>query len=81
MALMFLDPTDDFINAHLELVIEGERRGKRPQGCPLFNGVISRRTLLGGRLRGLGRVRGPPTRSAPGEDESWSSKKSLSGGD
>ncbi|MGP0063358.1 MAG: SGNH/GDSL hydrolase family protein [Isosphaeraceae bacterium] len=40
-SLMFLDPTDDFINAHLELVIEGERNGRRPQGCPLFNGVIS----------------------------------------
>jgi hypothetical protein len=34
---MFLDPTDDFINAYLELVIDGERRGRRPQGCPLFN--------------------------------------------
>jgi hypothetical protein len=37
---MFVDPTDDFINAHLELVIDGERRGRRPQGCPLFNVTI-----------------------------------------
>jgi hypothetical protein len=37
---MFIDPTDDFINAHLELVVEGERKGRRPQGCPLFNGRI-----------------------------------------
>ncbi len=37
---MFLDPTDDFINAHLERVIEGKRRGRRPRGCPLFNGEI-----------------------------------------
>ena len=39
--LMFVDPIDDFIDAHLALVIEGERKGKRPQGCPLFNGHIS----------------------------------------
>ncbi len=36
-SLELLDPTDDFINAHLELVIEGQRKGKRPSGCPLFN--------------------------------------------
>ncbi len=34
---MFLDPCDDFIDAHLERVIEGERKGRRPTGCPLFN--------------------------------------------
>jgi hypothetical protein len=39
-SLMFVDPTEDFINAHLKLVIEGERRGRRPQGCPLFNDRI-----------------------------------------
>jgi hypothetical protein len=37
---MFLDPSEDFINAHLELVIAGERKGQRPQGCLLFNGHI-----------------------------------------
>ena len=36
-SVMFVDPTEDFINAHLELVIDGERRGQRPQGCLLFN--------------------------------------------
>jgi hypothetical protein len=36
-SLMFLDPTDDLINAHLQLVIQGEREGHRPRGCPLFN--------------------------------------------
>ena len=39
-SIMFLDPTDDFINAHLQLVIDGERRGQRPPGCPLFNAQI-----------------------------------------
>jgi hypothetical protein len=34
---MFVDPTDQFINAHLELVVEGERKGQRPMGCPLYN--------------------------------------------
>jgi hypothetical protein len=38
---MFLDPTDDFINAYLQLVIDGQRSGNRPQGCPLFNIQIS----------------------------------------
>jgi hypothetical protein len=32
-----LDPTDDFINAHLELMIAAQRKGKRPYWCPLFN--------------------------------------------
>jgi len=36
-ALTFLDPSDELINAHLELVIAGVRIGKRPYGCPLFN--------------------------------------------
>jgi len=40
-SLSFLDPTDDFINAHLELVLAGERVGKRPYGCPLFNDPIA----------------------------------------
>ena len=34
---MLLDPTDDFINAHLEEVIEGEQNGRKPRGCLLFN--------------------------------------------
>ena len=37
---MFLDPSEDFINAQLELVIAGERKGNRPAGCLLFNGQI-----------------------------------------
>ena len=36
-SLNFLDPSDDLINAHLELVVAGERKGERPYGCPLFN--------------------------------------------
>jgi hypothetical protein len=39
--LTFLDPSDDLINAHLELIILGERIGKPPAGCPLFNVHIS----------------------------------------
>jgi hypothetical protein len=39
--LLFLDPTDDFINAHLEMVLDGEKNGRRPSGCPLFNDVIA----------------------------------------
>ena len=40
-----LDPTDDFINAHLDLVVEGERKGQRPVDCPLFNVPIGDRHL------------------------------------
>jgi hypothetical protein len=36
----FLDPADDFINAHLELTIEQERRGGSSSGCLLFNDRI-----------------------------------------
>jgi hypothetical protein len=39
-AMTFLDPTDAFINAHLELMNEAQRRGERPYGCPLFNDHI-----------------------------------------
>ena len=35
--LKFLDPTDAFVDAHLRLVFEGERKGHRPAGCLLFN--------------------------------------------
>jgi hypothetical protein len=40
-SLTFLDPSDDLLNAHLELVVAGERIGKRPPGCPLFNDQIN----------------------------------------
>jgi hypothetical protein len=36
-AMTFLDPTDEFINAHLALIIEADRRGLRPYRTPLFN--------------------------------------------
>ncbi len=36
-SLNFLDPSDDLLNAHLELVVAGERVGKKPYSCPLFN--------------------------------------------
>jgi lysophospholipase L1-like esterase len=39
-SLTFLDPTETFIDAHLEMVIDGHRRRRRPQGCPLFNDDI-----------------------------------------
>ena len=39
-SLSLLDPTDDFIDAHLETVIEGQRRRNRPQGSPLYNDAI-----------------------------------------
>jgi lysophospholipase L1-like esterase len=39
-SLMFLDPMDDFINAHLRELIKGEREGARPRGCALFNDDI-----------------------------------------
>jgi len=37
----FLNPAEDFINAHLELVNEGVSHGQRPYGCPLFNAQIN----------------------------------------
>jgi hypothetical protein len=40
-SLTFLDPGDDLLNAHLELIVAGERVGKRPAGCPLFNVQIN----------------------------------------
>ncbi len=33
----FLNPVEDFVNAHLEIANDGERQGQRPAGCPLFN--------------------------------------------
>jgi hypothetical protein len=40
-SLTFLDPGEDMLNTHLELVIAGEKIGKRPHGCPLFNVEIA----------------------------------------
>jgi hypothetical protein len=40
-SLMLLDPTEDFVEAHLEEVIAGLRRGRRQQGCSLFNEAIN----------------------------------------
>jgi len=39
-AMTFLDPTEAFVNAHLELMNEAGRRGQRPYGCRLFNNDI-----------------------------------------
>jgi len=36
----FLNPAEDFINAHLEHFNEGVRRGQRPYACQLFNSEI-----------------------------------------
>jgi hypothetical protein len=36
----FLNPAEDFINAHLEIFNDGVRSGQRPYGCPLFNAEI-----------------------------------------
>jgi hypothetical protein len=36
----FLNPAEDFINAHLELFNEGVSHGKRPYACQLFNAQI-----------------------------------------
>ena len=40
-ALTFLDPTEAFINAHLDLKVKGDRSGHRTYGCPLFNAEMS----------------------------------------
>jgi len=36
-AIKFLDPTDAFVDAHLDLIVEAEHRGQPAAGCPLFN--------------------------------------------
>ena len=36
-AFNFLDPSDGLLDDYLELVVDGERIGNRPYGCPLFN--------------------------------------------
>jgi hypothetical protein len=39
-SLTLLDPSDDLLNVHLELIVAGERVGKKPYACPLFNMAI-----------------------------------------
>jgi len=39
-SLLFLDPIDDFVNAHLKLLAEARQQGQTLEGCPLFNDVI-----------------------------------------
>ena len=50
-AFNFLDPSDGFLDDFLELVVEGDRIGNRPYGCPLFNVRIGDRhfSALGSR--------------------------------
>lgn len=38
--ISFLDPTDAFVDAHLETVVDLERHGRRQHGCLLFNDAI-----------------------------------------
>jgi lysophospholipase L1-like esterase len=40
-AVVFLNPAEAFVNAHLRLLIEAEERGERPSGCLLYNEKIS----------------------------------------
>lgn len=37
---MFLDPMDDFLNAHLKAGVEAMRKGREPEHCTLFNDAI-----------------------------------------
>jgi hypothetical protein len=39
-ALTFFDPTEEFVNAHLAMVVAGQRIGRPIYGCQLFNGVL-----------------------------------------
>jgi hypothetical protein len=41
ISLVFLDPTEEFVNAYLEILIDAERDGITLKGCPLFNSVIN----------------------------------------
>ena len=52
---MFLNPTDSFINAHLERFIAAEQEGLQPAGLLPVQRGHRRRPLLGGRVGGLGR--------------------------
>ena len=39
-AVMFLNPSEAFVNAHLDTLINAEERGERPSGCLLYNEKI-----------------------------------------
>ncbi len=39
-AQMFLDPMDDFLNAHLRTLSEKQRDGREAKGCALFNDEV-----------------------------------------
>ena len=39
-AIVFLNPAEAFVNAHLRLLIEAEERGENPSGCLLYNEKI-----------------------------------------
>jgi hypothetical protein len=38
---MFLDPMDDFLNAHLKSRVAAQRQGRKPEGCILFNVALA----------------------------------------
>jgi lysophospholipase L1-like esterase len=39
-SLMYLDPMEDFVNAHAQSWVDGQRKGRPPMGSALFNDVI-----------------------------------------
>ncbi len=39
-AVVFLNPAEAFVNAHLRLLIDAEERGEHPSGCLLYNEKI-----------------------------------------
>ncbi|APW62717.1 SGNH/GDSL hydrolase family protein [Paludisphaera borealis] len=36
----YLDPTEEFINRNIAMILEGDRAGNRPTGSPLYNNAI-----------------------------------------
>jgi uncharacterized membrane protein YtjA (UPF0391 family) len=40
-SLQYCNPVDEFVDEHLRLMIEGERRGGRPSNSPLYNGHLA----------------------------------------
>jgi hypothetical protein len=36
----YLDPTEEFINRNIAMILEGDRAGNRPMGSPLYNSAI-----------------------------------------
>ncbi len=65
----FLDPLDEFVNAHLETEIAGEHPGDAPErgrerGESPVQRSAQRRPFLGARLRGVGPRGGPQARPA-----------------